>query len=302
MSESLSKEELNIIQKLNDEKMAKHFFTPDNIYIDLGLFKDIPLGVILADSYSKGEEEFQRVQDHISSVIIEYQNRRFDTLGDMMKPIGYDDQVIEKLMEDKSRHTEFFVFAPTSKFIELLIRHTLLNQNHSGPAEKFVKKKISREKYRKESIPINHVINIYPLHVSSLALRGLGELIGDTLGVNVRFINKDPNLFDESDWKDWWGNIDCFYLDSLGRCTAGETWMKRQVNFDLAGKYVFSRKRFEGWAAAHNLTEAEFEYDIQQLFVHSQTFDLEWIQNNDLRLVDEPSIPIDENVEENTDG
>lgn len=295
------------IEAINEKAIKNQFFTPDKVYIDLGLFKDIPIGVIYADKLISKctEEEFNRVKNFVLLKVKEYQVRLYDTSDTYFSNLGYPDKKIEELLTHPRPgfHDTVFMVAPVTKFLSMLTRHTARNQNNSSPAEKYTKIPLGGDQYTLEPIPVTYYINTYPLTLSPKLLTDLAVELGEALGVNISFLNKNPTLFDKSDWDAWMKDIDCFYLDSLGKFTRGDFALERQGNLDFMGIYFFARKRFEK-EVIPDMIGADFEQQIQMLTAQIDMMcDFAWLQNNDVRLTEEKiDVPLDESDPVPEDG
>lgn len=296
MSDTEQTIDYNKIQTLNEKMIKSQFFTPDNIYIELGLLKDIPLGIIYADQviFKDDEETFNSLNKVIMSKLKDYQSRTYDTINGYFTEFGYDDKYISEMLAKEEFHNNYFLMAPSTKFIDILIRHFIRNQNHSRPADKYMRSNMGNGKFKIDPVSVTCTINSYPLTLSDKVIASASELLGESLGANVRFICKDPAEFDQSDWDDWFKHIDCFYLDDLGRFTKSIICLEKQAAFELVGKWVFARKRFEG-SLKGTLTKDEFEYDVARISAEGAfLFEFAWLQNNDVRLTQEvEDVPMD---------
>lgn len=289
MDEKPTEFDIETIEKMNQKAIKSQFFVPDNVYIELGLFKDYSIGAIYTDLIfiKEDEEQFSKAQQHIIQKLRDYQIRKFDSTFDFFKDIGYSDKDIDQLLQNEAIHDQLFILSPNTKFIQMLIRHTLRNQNNSRPAEKYVKKKIDDNHYIMEAQDVTFRINTYPLSLSSGLLQRTAEEFGEAFGVNIIFMNKDPSTFDEQDWDEWMKQTDCYYLDSLGRFTKSSIIMNKQENMEMVGVYVFARKRFER-EVFHIVSQMDFDQQVQMVTAYQGILcDFEWIQNNDLRLTEE---------------
>lgn len=291
MSETLSQADLDAVAALNDEALKAQFFTPDFVYMDLGLFKDIPLGCVYADQIVRRQdrERFATIQQAILGFALNYQNRSDESVNAYLSVVGYQDTDITQIVADIALHDKIFLMAPSGQFLNLLIRHTLLNRNHSQPANKFIKRKLDASNYVLEPMDVTYRINTYPLTLSRGIMVKLAETLGDSLGVNIVFMNKDPGLFDEQDWQTWMDKIQCFYLDSLGRFMDSPMTANTQVNMGFVGKHLYARKRFQSHRQAM-IKARDFDQQIQRITAHMDLFsEFKWLTNTDLRLVDDPT-------------
>lgn len=279
-----------VLEAMNEKEVRNQFFTPDKAYIELGLFKDFPIGAIYADIVSRdlGETVFDRTQRVILNVLDSYQSRLYDTVNGHFQELGYDDQKIEELLNNQRLHNAILMMAPNSHFLNLLIRHTLRNQNHSRPANKYTKVKLGKDKYTLKPVDITYYINTYPLTISPNILASLGEELGEPLGVNIKFINQDPLTFSSTDWDSWLKEIDCFYLDSLGRFGRAPLVVEKMGNMEFVGRFIFARKRFEKDVMA-DMVQMDLENEIQLATARMDIFsDFVWLLNSDICLTDPP--------------
>lgn len=305
MTEKPTDFDISVIEKMNQKAIQSQFFVPDNVYIELGLFKDLNLGAIYADLlFVKDDEaQFTKVQKLVLENIEDYQVRRFDTMGDFLNKTGYNDTVVDKLLCNESLHDQIFVVSPATKFIQLLVRHLLRNQNNSRPADKYIREKIDDQHYTIKPQEVTFRINTFPLTLSNGLLEKVAEEFGEAFGVNIVFMNKDPSKFDHLDWNDWMKKTDCYYLDSLGRFTKSPIVKQKQGNMEFVGIYLFARKRFEREVLAF-IKQIDFDQQVQMVTSHQGILcDFEWIQNNDLRLTEDPiNVPMMDDDQEDPES
>lgn len=289
MNEEETKYDEEQLKKMNDKAIQNQFFTPDQSYIELGLMKDIPLGCAFMEyiSIKHDQKGFTEFQENLAPRLKAYQTRTFDTVDPYLSDLGYTDKDIEEILSKKVFHDYIFLLAPMTRFFSLLIRHTIRNQNHSKPANKFTKKRIDKEHYTLEAIPVTYHINTFPLQLSPKLLIKVAAELGESFGVNIVFMSKDPSQFDQTDWDTWMEKIDCFYLDSVGRFSNSPFVIKKQGEFQFSGCYFFVRKRFEKHVK-QIIKDDDFESEIQLASSRMGLFcEFEWLQNNDLRLTEE---------------
>lgn len=284
------------LEALNAKTLQNEFFTPDDVYIELSLMKDFPIGVVYADAMNKDETGalFREIQTAILPHIEQYQKRMYDTVTPFFGTLGYNDETIEHLLAGGVTHDHVFLVSPSTKFLYTLIRATARNQNHSGPANKFNKRSLNTNQYVLDVIPITYHFNTFPLTISSSILEKMATELGEALGVNIRFLNKDPSLFDEKDWDTWLKEIDCFYLDSFGRFNRSAFLLQKQSDMEFMGRYIFARKRFETRVMAAN-RNVDFDQQIQMITARQGMMcDFVWLQNNEARLTDTAEdVPMD---------
>jgi hypothetical protein len=235
------------LESMNEKAIRNSFFTPDHVYIELGLLKDFAIGAVYTDLVvnQSNPDLFKQAQSHFLTILPHYQSRLFDTVEPWFTPIGYTDQKVDQLIADPGNHDRIFLLSPTSKFLETLIKETFRNINHSGPANKVEKAMISAKEYVLNPLEITYTFNTYPLKLSPKILASLAVTLGESLGVNIRFIAKDPDLFDADDWQSWMNKIDCFYLNDTGRFVGSQLCLEKIGNLEFMGRYLFGRKRLQ---------------------------------------------------------
>ena len=288
-----SEQDLAQIRKWNEKALQNQFFTPDRIYMELSLFKDIPLGAIFFDN-RHDEAKFTHIQKAVMTKIQLYQKRIENTIDPYFTDIGYTDETIGGLLANEANHDLIFLMAPATRFFELLMRHILLNQNHSGPAEKYTKKKIDAHHYVLEPTDITYVINTYPLKLSPKIVARIIPELGEFYRVNIELMCKDTQTFTKDDWDQWITHIDCFYFDDFPRFVKSPDMHKLQGDMAHLGRYVFARKRFDKHAFKGKSQE-QCLHEIQVTTSLCDWFcDFKWLQNSDLRLTDEADVsPVD---------
>lgn len=297
-----SQSDFNKINELNEKVLEANLFTPDHVYIDINLLKDIKLGVIFTDiiAVKRDENLFRQFQKHLLTVVESYQTRTFDTVTPYFGSFGYTDEKIEELLKKREYHDQYFTMAPSTEFLKYLIKMTYLNKNHSGPGNKFNKKPVGDKQYVLEAMPITYYFNIYPLRISNSVLKVVGKEIGESFGVNVRWIDKDSSLFDKKDWNDWLNKIECYYIDIIGKFTKSSIMLEVMAEMMLVGRYVFCRKRFEKESERILKDEnLDFESQIQIVTTYLDIFsEFNWIPNGDLSLTSQEDTPVKENDHE----
>lgn len=289
MSEEEFKIDETALEAMNQKAIQNQFFTPDYCYIELSLFKDLPLGVIYLDNLilNPDKDTFDKNQALLLDIIPSYQKRLFDTVEPYLLPLGYDDAKIDAAIADPTHHDKLFLVAPATKFLYALARHTVRNQNNSLPAAKYTKEEVAKDQYRIKPVDVTYRINTHPLTLSKKVMEDLGQTLGESLGVNIEFMNKNPELFDQTDWDEWLSKIDCFYFDSLGRFVNSPFVNKKQGEMAFSGTFFFVRKRFER-RVRHEEHAADFDTQIALIAATmSNLSEFDWIQNNDTRLTDE---------------
>lgn len=289
MSDEIPNFDLQALEAMNQKAIENQFFTPDSVYLELGLFKDFSIGAVYTDLIAIKDDEatFGEIQEKLLKILPDYQKRYYETVHPYFDALGYTDADVDKLVNNPALHDYIFIMSPNTTFVETLVRHTARNQNHSKPAHKFKKKSIDSQHYILEPMDITYRINTFPLSLSSVILERMGKEFGEALGVNIVFMNKDPKTFDQTDWDTWMEKMDCFYFDSLGRFTRSPFVIKKQEAMQFAGCYFFARKRFEREVIPIMRTE---DFDNQVQLVTAQLgflCDFEWLQNNEVRLTAE---------------
>jgi len=276
------------IESMNAKAIENQFYTPDHVYIDFSLMKDIPLGVVYADALQhRNEEQFTALQADVIKVLPDYQKRSYDTVDPYLKHLGYTDKTITDLLENNLSHDQVFMVSPATHFFYTLIKHTVRNQNNSGPANKFSKKKLDNTSYTMQAMDVTYYFNTYPLNLSNELLGKIAVELGESFGVNIKFINKHPTLFDKSDWDSWLKKIECFYLNNLGSFNRNPIILEKQGNMELTGIYIFARKRFEKEVMVA-MASQDFDQQVQLISSRLGVFcDFSWLQNNEARLTDE---------------
>lgn len=293
MSEELEEKNLfdeTKLEEMNRKAIQNQFFTPDNIYLELGLFKDFSLGALYFELLvqQKDEQKFNEVQKKVLPLIPEYQNRVYDTVEPYFDNIGYKDSDIDRILENSDYHDHIFLISPSTKFIQTIIKHMYRNQNHSAPANKYSKRYIDSSHYTLEATDVSCRINTYPLTLSETTMKSLGEELGEALGVNIAFMNKNPSLFDAEDWQSWMKNTECFYLDIPGRFTQSVCVMEKQHDMEFSGRWIFSRKRFEK-EFMEMMKYEDFDHQVHLYTSRLSIFcDFEWLKSSDICLVEEP--------------
>jgi hypothetical protein len=281
------------INALNEKVIQSQLFTPDRVYIEMGLLKDFPIGVMYTDKIviQDDPEGFAQVQATVNEVVEAYENRRYETIDPYFASIGYTDGVIDEMLSLREYHDSYFLISPNTRFFNTLIRHTIRNQNNSRPANKYNKKSIGEKHYILEPVPVTYLFNTYPLFLSKKCMELQAVELGESFGVNIEFMCKNPSEFDNTDWDTWMKHIDCFYIDSMHRFTQSPMVIEKQGELETVGSYLFGRKRFG--KSVMGLCKDDEDFDNQVAMITSVLdvyYEFNWLQNNQVRLSDEPEV------------
>ena len=177
------------------EAMVKQrMITPDRLYVDLALLKDLHIGAIMALAFSEGEDKARQVYKVIQKNLTRYRQRYFFDPAHYFSASGYTSDQIFSALNNPKMADDIYRMAPMTGFLNTLVTHMRVNANHSAVIGK------------KDDITV--VVNTYPLRLSEPFATALMVYLGDTLTANVALRTCQMRSFSFSELK----RFDEFYL------------------------------------------------------------------------------------------
>lgn len=284
------------VDKLNDKFMQAEFVTPDDIYIDLALLKDINLGVIFTMLMNHPDKE--KLFDHIKKNIPAYQLRFYDDPLLYFTELDITRDEFLEFKADPKNHEMIYTLAPFTLFHIVLLHNLKQNVVQSQITQAFTKEIVHRTAYdtiyRKNYRAITYYINTYPLKLSEHSVKNLQTLIGDKFGVNVVMLN-EPLVKMSYKFLLKLDEINAYKLDDL---LSNKLFNRELAKFKFAGKYVYTPLLSQSEIGCR--TESELKDEIALITSTTQmTCFFKWLEAARYAITLEPyDIPIDSEEED----
>ena len=255
--------------------MVNDFDTPDFIYIELGLIKDLQFGTI----FSFLHEHPETAEDKFKYLMSRWglrQKGHFDTLDTYFPKLGITSQQINDRLSDPAYSDEIFRVSPITFYPNIIKANQTVNINHSQVSEKFKKIKISQHQYVKDYDRVLFCVNTWPLVLSKDNQDLCAAFFRDNFLVDVKIISIDPQnlplaVFKAADHLHvrypYQLNRNQEILDELSKKTYINKKIFAAPMFDVKNVSDYPDKRIEG--------ELEFLFAYMNVLV---TF--KWIPNN----------------------
>jgi hypothetical protein len=166
------------LKKFNQDMIKSSLITPDQLYVELALLKDLTIGALLSFLKERKEimtqEMYSSLYDKIIAKLPEYSARSIDDIEHFFPFMGVSTEQLKERLADKRYSAFIFHHAPATKFIDLLKAHLFVNVNHSAVIGK-------RD-------PIAITVNTYPLQLTKEDELITGVFLSTTLGINARVV------------------------------------------------------------------------------------------------------------------
>ena len=199
--------------------MEGQFITPDLLYLDLFLLKDLHIGAIMSLAIERDEGE--DIYNLISKNLDNYRQRYFlDPCHYLSLP--YTKEEVDSRLADEHYHDDIYLLSPMTNVLDSLINHIFININHSA-----IKDKVN---------DITVHINTYPLKLSKKLTYALGIFIRDVLQINVKLLCKPINEFTVDELMEY----DEYYLYYFKEFSDHKEIMKLASDFKLIKKRLFT--------------------------------------------------------------
>ena len=170
-----------MIKELNDGMVKCNLITPDLLYIDLSLIKDIYLGTLLTfltKPEKKIYENEHKAYEYIMCRLEEYRNRSFHDLKHCFPELNFTNDDLDARLNDPAYADFIFYSSPITGFLDTLKAQIAVNVNHSSVIGK------------KNDIRV--IINTYPLILNKQSQHVLGIYMSRGYGLTVQLICQDP--------------------------------------------------------------------------------------------------------------
>lgn len=192
-SEEKEKPEIKIdeeeLKRFNKELIESELITPDKIYVDLVLCKDVNIGAILSflkeRKSSISKQDYVELYKKIIQKLPEYNERKFDDFETIFSFMDITNQQIKERLEDPLYAGWIFYHAPITNYIKIIAAQLALNANHSAVIGK--------------RSPIEITVNTYPLQLTKEYINAIGHFFTSSFGVNVKVLYLDMTNLKLSD-------------------------------------------------------------------------------------------------------
>lgn len=184
-------EEFNIdkaqFDKLNEEAITSSLITPDRLYMDLALIKDLTIGVIISFLYDKKEhisnEEYSSLYKQMIDGLPKYIDRTFDDFEYLFPFLNKTNKEFEERLHDP-KYAKFILHnAPITQFKDVLTGQLFINKNHSAVINKI------------DAIELT--VNTYPLKLDKTDEYIVAKFLADNYKVNVNVLYIDLKNIDD---------------------------------------------------------------------------------------------------------
>lgn len=169
------------MKRFNEESITSNLITPDKIYVDLMLFKDINLSAVLSFLKDRWKtiplEEYSSLYGQVLDKLPEYNERKFDDFAHIFPFMGVSNAQIKERQQDKSYASWILREAPSTRYVDFFQAQLAVNVNHSAVIGK-------RD-------PIEVTINTYPLQLSKEDELFVAVFFAEAFKIHARVIYLD---------------------------------------------------------------------------------------------------------------
>lgn len=190
--------DLDEIREQNELHMREAFITPDRIYLDLALLKDLRLGAAMHLRMAELEQCF--TPQEFRQALVVYKGRDYYDVPHYFPTLKVTNADIDAVLHDPTQSDAIFAASIPTEFCNIFHTHILLNANHSTAAGHY---RIDPKTQRKELIPIRVFVNTYPLTLSKRATYTLGAYVAKRYGVDAEVGRVDPHHYPLQDFLGW---------------------------------------------------------------------------------------------------
>lgn len=232
-------------QAFLDSFLTDQFVTPDSLYVDFRLLKDLDVGAAFSLGREQGrlEEIWTLIKAHAEA----YRSRTFlDPVHYLRLPFSRDE--LEARISDPRWAREVYRLSPMTNVPFYLLENLLVNANHSAATEK------------PGDVTVH--LNTWPMQMDADLGGALMAWLGEALKVNVSLFSRAIADIPISDWLAW----DEYYLWNAKAFSENDSVM------DAMNAFKFSKKRlFTVPCVGHVFDpgKSKEEIDREILFVRS---------------------------------
>lgn len=171
----------NELKKFNEDVINSSLITPDKIYLDLALLKDLNIGVILSILYDRKPSmqpgEYASLYKQLIAALPTYNKRSYDDVEHLFPFLKISNAEFRARFTDEAYASFILHNAPMTKFRHTLTGQLMINVNHSAVSGK--------------RAAIELTLNTYPLKLSKSDEYLVGFFLAKTYNVNTctQYIN-----------------------------------------------------------------------------------------------------------------
>ena len=212
----------NEMKAFSEAMVKERMITPDRLYVDLALLKDLHIGAIMAMALRESREKAERVYGIIQKNLSRYRQRYFFDAAYYFSETGYTEAQIFSALNNREMADDIYRMAPMTEFLKTLIVHMAVNANHSAVLGK--------------TDDVTVVLNTYPLKLSDPFAGALMIFLGDTLNANVTLRRHQLRSFPFSELAE----CDEFYLYYIHEFSHHPDVHKALSEMKFSGKRIFA--------------------------------------------------------------
>lgn len=230
---------------INQQIMEDKLKTPDVIYIDLSIIKDLFLGTIL--SMIKTKEQYDIIMTNLKI----YEGRYIDNIEHALPKLGITQ---EQYLEHRATISDFKLFqiSPITEFINVFSNFVTGINN-----KRAVMQKIS---------PIQLYINVYPLNMPRQALVEIANIFQNTFAMNTSILIKPITDYA----LEFIHKIDMFFMEDIKSFMENDIIKKEMVDKKFNDTLIYAPRRIGDLSV---LTEIhKTEENLMKDFIVTETY------------------------------
>ena len=186
------------IRAQSEAYMKQELVTPDRIYVDLALMKDLRLGAAMHLRMDQLDTlttiEALRQANH------KYRTRDFYDVPYYFPMLQITNDEIDCALKDPTQSDAIFAAAFPTRFCDSFNSHIRLNVNHNTAAGRYATNPTTKAL---EPIPIRVFINTWPLRLSKRSIFTLGTYVAKRYGVDAQIGCVDPVTYPLDEFLQW---------------------------------------------------------------------------------------------------
>lgn len=257
------------IQVLNEKFLEGELICPDKIYLDLGLIKDINLGVLFAMIFSRPTA--QKDYTYITSNLKAYQIRTFDDPLKYFPELNISQEDFDAFLSNEANHKLIYTLAPFTVYHYVLRDNLKKNSRHALMKQKYTDRPIPGKKdFVRDYNDITFFVNTYPLKLTNFHKASLQKLLGDSLGIGVMILETSIETLPINAML----AIEEFNVYSLPKFLDNQGINKALGEEKFIGKYVYAPLLFE-----RESLEVINQNDDPDKFFHTEKSKLEAVMS-----------------------
>lgn len=236
------------LERVNNLLMHDMLITPDNIYIDIALLRDLNIGAAL--TLFGNYKEQRDIEDHYKLIlenVEKYRDRQFEDFCHYIPGLHMTTDDIQNRLKDTEYSDRIFRHAPSTSFVDTFSAQLAVNINHSSVIGK--------------TDPIAVTINTYPLKLSDENQRIIAAAFTYLFDVTTKTVYADP----AQQTSEFWLSFDEIYT----------MYINDVMSSNDNTKQAFSEMKFVGKRIiSSNILKSRyinnFDYEKEKLLIHAQ--------------------------------